>query len=150
MSARLRAPPALTMIRSVSSILAGVSLLAVAGCQSVAYDDPPRIRFNENYTQATPPPTTVMPNERVAPVTPTDVYRPPVTPVPRTASSQTTQLPASATTPAREIPIGTPVAGKPGFVTSPYKPTAGYVDVRGFSPGEQVKCPYSGKIFLVP
>lgn len=150
MSAWLRAHPALFMIRSVFSILAGVSVLAVAGCQTVMYDDPPRLRFNENYTQATPPPTTLMPNERVAPVTPTDVYRAPETPITRSTSSQTTQLPSSATTPAREIPIGTPVAGKPGFVTSPYKPTAGYVDVRGFSPGEQVKCPYSGKIFLVP
>ena len=135
------------MIRSVFSILTCSSLLAVAGCQTVSYDDPPRLRFNENYMQM---PTTVLPNEPVAPVSPTDVYRPPMNPVPRSSSSQTTQLPSSAPTLAREIPIGTPVAGKPGFVTSPYKPTAGYVDVRGFSPGEQVKCPYSGKIFLVP
>ena len=138
------------MTRSVFSILAGASLLAVTGCQTMVYDDPPRPRFNENYLGTPPQSTTALPRETVAPVTPTDVYRPPVTPVPRSSSSQTTQLPSNATAPAREIPIGTPVAGKPGFVTSPYKPTAGYVDVRGFSPGEQVKCPYSGKIFLVP
>ena len=44
----------------------------------------------------------------------------------------------------------TPVPGKPGFVTSPHSPTAGYVDVKGFPPGSEVKDPYSGKIFLVP
>jgi hypothetical protein len=50
----------------------------------------------------------------------------------------------------RDPPYGTPVPGKPGFVTSPHSPTAGYVDVRGFPPGSEVKDPYSGKIFLVP
>ena len=54
------------------------------------------------------------------------------------------------TTAAREVSYGTPVPGKPGFVTSPHSPYAGYVDVRGFPPGTEVKCPYSGKIFLVP
>ena len=50
----------------------------------------------------------------------------------------------------RDLPYGTPVPGKPGFVTSPHSPTAGYVDVRGFPPGSEVKDPYSGKIVLVP
>ena len=50
----------------------------------------------------------------------------------------------------RDVSYGTPVPGKPGFVTSPHSPYAGYVDVRGFPPNTEVKCPYSGKIFLVP
>ena len=57
---------------------------------------------------------------------------------------------ATSASPAREMAYGTPVPGKPGFVTSPHSPYAGYVDVRGFPPGTEVKCPYSGKIFLVP
>lgn len=47
-------------------------------------------------------------------------------------------------------PYGTPVPNKPGYVTSPHPPFAGYVDLRGFSPGAEVKCPYTGELFLVP
>jgi hypothetical protein len=140
------------ILRSVSLALVGISALALSACKTMDYDDPPRPRFNEAYLQTTPPPGAVGPRESVAPVVPTDVQPPYVTPVPvpRGPSSQTTQMPSTTSAAPREYPVGTPVTGKPGFVTSPYKPYAGYVDVRGFSPGEQVKCPYSGKIFLVP
>jgi len=50
----------------------------------------------------------------------------------------------------RDIPYAIPVPNKPGFVTSPYAPKQGLVDVRGFPSGSEVKDPYTGKIFLTP
>ena len=47
-------------------------------------------------------------------------------------------------------PVGKWVPGKNGFVTSPFAPGAGAIDVRGFPPGTEIKDPHSGKIFLVP
>ncbi|CAN5594828.1 hypothetical protein BH18VER1_BH18VER1_04700 [soil metagenome] len=49
-----------------------------------------------------------------------------------------------------DLPYGVPVRGRPGFVTSPYAPTSGHVDVRGFESGTEVKDPYTGKVFRAP
>jgi hypothetical protein len=49
-----------------------------------------------------------------------------------------------------DLRYGIPVPGKQGFVTSPFSPDSGYIDVRGFQPGTPVKDPYSGKIILTP
>lgn len=42
------------------------------------------------------------------------------------------------------------VAGKPGFVYSPFSPDQRLVDVRDVPSGTKVKCPYTMKIFRVP
>jgi hypothetical protein len=59
-------------------------------------------------------------------------------------------VPAQPPAKVGEIPYAKPVPGKPGFVFSPYDQYKGYIDVRGFPPGTEVKDPYSQKSFLVP
>ena len=70
-----------------------------------------------------------------------------VNPIPNPTPAAT---PPPVSLPTPEISYGIPVPGKPGFVTSPHAPSAGFVDVRGFPPGTEVKDPYTGRIFLVP
>lgn len=80
------------------------------------------------------------------------------TPPPSEPTKPVTQEPPAPSGPAvpeqpkpvGELPYAKAVPGKAGFVTSPYDPYKGYIDVRGFPPGTEVKDPYSGKTFLVP
>ena len=84
-----------------------------------------------------PPPTTPTGGSNAtvgAPTVPQPPFPPPTTPAP-----------APATT-----PYGVKVPGKTGFVYSPFDKTAGVVDVQGMAPGTKVKCPYTGKVFIVP
>lgn len=100
---------------------------------------------------AAPPPA----HESVEPSQPvtTPVAEQTPTPPP-TSEPEITPGPALASEPAppepEQIPFGSPVPGKPGFVTSPYSPGAGYIDVTGFAPGSKARDPYTNKIFRVP
>jgi hypothetical protein len=58
--------------------------------------------------------------------------------------------PAAAEKPKAKDRKGIPVAGKPGFIKSPFSPDAGFIDVRGFPPGTEVQDPFSGEKILVP
>ena len=83
------------------------------------------------------------------------VEEPKVDPTAPKPTTQETPIPSGPAVPeppkqVGELPYAKAVAGKPGFVTSPYDPYKGYIDVRGFPPGTEVKDPYSGKTFLLP
>lgn len=74
------------------------------------------------------------------------------TAAPRSSPPVVTEKSKPSTSPSTpgQFPTAKPVPGKPGYVFSPFDPSGGYVDVNGYSPGQKVKDPYSGKIFLVP
>ncbi len=50
----------------------------------------------------------------------------------------------------RRMPSARRVDGRPGFVTSPYAPNAGFVDVTGIPSGTDARDPYTGRVFQVP
>ena len=76
-------------------------------------------------------------------------------PTPAPAPPNRTNVRVAKATAARkngkgDLPYGIPVPGKQGLVTSPFSPDSGYIDVRSFPPGTEVKDPYTGKTFLTP
>lgn len=106
--------------------------------------------------QQPPPPPPVQTQRRV--VATEQASPPPVsrsTPPPRVSTREsapptTTSTERTASSQGSDLPYAKPVPGKPGYVFSPFDKNGGYVDVTGYSPGQKVKDPYSGKIFLVP
>lgn len=65
-------------------------------------------------------------------------------------SAPSTPAVTPAPAPAADLPYGTPIAGRPGFVNSPFAAKHQLVDVTGLPVGMEVKCPYTGKLFRVP
>ena len=68
-----------------------------------------------------------------------------------TANNEPTKEPVSETPkkPAGNKPYANPVPGKIGHVYSPFA-NGREVDVTGFPPGTEVRCPYTKMIFRVP
>ena len=99
-----------------------------------------------------PPAISNDPGAIASPNPPTDPGTPPPNVVP-SPSGPTTPPPVTGPAPGDKPsgpPYGIKVNGKPGYVYSPFDKTAGIVDVQGMAPGTKVRCPYTGKIFIVP
>jgi len=136
------------------TVLTFSSLVLIAGflaaCASEKPTTTPRNRYGFGGTQTLQQPQ--QPSSTLPPLTGTDTGAgltdaALVNPIPNPTPAPT---PPPVSLPTPEISYGIPVPGKPGFVTSPHAPSAGFVDVRGFPPGTEVKDPYTGRIFLVP
>ncbi len=69
---------------------------------------------------------------------------------PSTSAPTTPAVTPAPTQAAPELPYGSSISGRPGFVTSPYAAKHQLVDVTGLPVGMEVKCPYTGKLFRVP
>jgi hypothetical protein len=82
--------------------------------------------------------------------TATPIPAPTPTPTGTQTPVRVASAPSQTKSGKRDIPYAIPVPNKPGFVTSPYAPKQGLVDVRGFPSGTEVIDPYSGKVFLTP
>jgi hypothetical protein len=103
--------------------------------------------------QRTPPRTQLKGNNGTAvkrnDVRPPELKEPEATETPEPVTTRTaSSVPAQRS--RTDLPYGVPVPNKPGFVISPFSPNAGYVDIRGFPTGAEVKDPYTGKVFITP
>lgn len=142
-------------MKSLISAMSGTFVLAILVTSCTPEQKPrttPRNRYGFGGTQT----TTQTATNTLPPLTGTDassgitdasLVNPVPTPTPAVTAAPT---PPPVSLPTPELSYGIPVPGKQGFVTSPHAPNAGFVDVRGFPPGTEVKDPYTGRIFLVP
>ena len=145
-------------MKRLPNLLALLSLLALAGCADEGEVYPPKKRHT---AQTTDSQYTGVADTNAASTNGVtgdaaliaDNNAAVTNPISSPANPFATPTPVPVSAP-RDLPYGTPVPGRPGLVVSPYSKD-GYVDVRGFPPGSEVrdpnvKDPNKPSIFLVP
>lgn len=157
------------MKRPLRPIFACLSILTVLSTIDIAEAGPFDDFFKsirKSFARTTPKPRTPQPrrstrrpSNEAPPSDAPDVSdnqtsaSPTPTPVPAPPSQKNIRVAKAIATrrnPKGDLPYGIPVPGKQGLVTSPFSPESGYIDVRSFPPGTEVKDPYTGKTFLTP
>jgi hypothetical protein len=142
----------IAMRTALSAVLVVSSIVLLSGCETETRQSTHHLLghpVGNPKVMPSPTPAIGVPNASPTPST----GQVGATPSPTPKEAAPTPSPTPATTSSGEsgnIPYGIPVPGKPGFVTSPFSPGAGYIDVRGFPPNSEAKDPYTGKIFRVP
>jgi hypothetical protein len=143
------------MIRLLLSLLTGVALIHLTACDTTdnarRSGRKPKYGYGGTETMPDPappkPPTDTAANDPGS-ETPGDTAEP--TPTPPPPPMKTGSDAAGGTVKATP-PYAVPVPNKPGYVTSPRAPYAGYIDVRGYAPGTEIKDPWApGQTLLVP
>ncbi|MDZ4743091.1 MAG: hypothetical protein SGI98_06690 [Verrucomicrobiota bacterium] len=124
-----------------------------AGCESTSVKEPNAAVSTAGKTKTTVTTTTNI-TQTVTNSAPHEVYNVGQTTPVTSANKAYTPPPAKSRPKKATDQSGSKAVGlrtaKPGYVISPYAVYDEPIDVSGLPSGTEVKCPYSGKIFIIP